>query len=94
MKIGYVYIMMNKNRTVIYVGVTSDLKQRVAQHKEGKGSAFTAKYNCHFLVYYETLPDMMQAIEREKKLKRWHREWKLNLIKSINADLKDQSEDI
>ncbi|MBX7206023.1 MAG: GIY-YIG nuclease family protein [Bacteroidia bacterium] len=94
MKKGYVYIMMNKNRTVIYIGVTSDLKQRVAQHREGKGSAFTAKYNCHYLVYYEIIPDMMQAIEREKKLKRWHREWKLNLIKSLNEGLKDLSEDI
>jgi putative endonuclease len=94
MKIGYVYIMMNKNRTVLYIGVTSDLKQRVHQHKEGKGSVFTSKYNCHDLVYYETALDMIQAIEREKKLKRWHREWKLNLIKILNPDLKDLSEDI
>ncbi len=86
---GYVYIMSNQNRTTFYIGVTSDLKTRIANHKNGKGSNFTSKYKLIDLMYYEDFPDIYQAIDREKQLKNWHREWKINLIKSINPDMKD-----
>ena len=93
MKAGYIYIMSNKNRTTFYIGVTSDLEKRVLEHKSGDGAKFTDKYNCTSLVYYETILDIKQAIQREKQLKNWHREWKLNLIKELNPELKDLSEE-
>jgi putative endonuclease len=92
MKAGYVYIMTNKWQTTFYIGVTSDLAKRIAQHKTGKGSEFTGDYTLTDLVYYERIGDIKQAIKREKQLKRWHREWKINLIKSINPEMKDLSE--
>jgi len=58
--------MSNKNRTTFYIGVTSNLKNRIADHKNGKGSAFTKRYNLEDLVYFEDFPDIMQAIDREK----------------------------
>jgi len=81
--------MSNKNRTTFYIGVTNDIDRRVAEHKEGIGSAFCIKYNLIDLVYYEQILGIEQAIDREKQLKRWHREWKINLIKSINPEMKD-----
>jgi len=92
MKVGYVYIMRNKWRTTFYVGVTSDLAKRVTQYKSGKGSEFTGKHNLTDLLYYERIGDIEQAIKREKQLKRWHRDWKINLIKSVNPEMKDLSE--
>ena len=89
MKDGNVYIMSNKFRTVFYIGVTSDICQRVYDHKNANGSVFTKKYNCHDLVYYEWIPDISFAREREKQLKNWHRQWKVNLIKSQNPEMKD-----
>lgn len=89
LKNGYVYIMSNKNRTTFYIGVTSDLKRRVIEHHEEVGSIFTRKYNLSDLVYFELVPDIEQAIKREKQLKRWHRDWKINLIKLQNPEMKD-----
>ena len=89
LKAGYVYIMTNKNRTSFYIGVTSDLKTRIADHKNGIGSDFTTKYKLTDLVFYEEFPDIYQAIDREKQLKNWHRQWKVNLIQSVNPELKD-----
>ena len=89
MKCGYVYIMTNKSRTTFYIGVTSDLKTRIADHKNGIGSDFTTKYKLSDLVFYEEFPDIYQAIDREKQLKNWHRQWKVNLIQSVNPELKD-----
>ncbi|MGQ1909298.1 GIY-YIG nuclease family protein [Marinifilum sp. RC60d5] len=89
MKGGYIYIMTNKNRTTLYIGVTSDLKRRIAEHDEGVGSKFTSKYNLTDLVYFEEFDDISEAIAREKQLKNWKREWKTNLIKSLNPELKD-----
>ncbi len=94
MKTGYVYIMSNKNRTTLYIGVTNDLERRVAEHKEGSGSKFTYKYKLYDLVYYEVIYDIEQAIKREKQLKNWHRDWKLNLIKSLNPEMKDLSKTV
>lgn len=89
MKKGYVYIMSNKNRTTFYIGVTSNLKNRIADHKNGVGSLFTKRYNLEDLVYYVDFSDILQAIDREKQLKKWHREWKINLIRSANPEMKD-----
>lgn len=90
---AFVYIMSNKNLTTFYVGVTNDLEHRVRQHKNGDGSVFTSNYNLTYLVYYEVIPDISTAIKREKQLKRWHREWKINLIKELNPDLNDLAKD-
>ncbi|WP_319480449.1 GIY-YIG nuclease family protein [uncultured Draconibacterium sp.] len=89
MKGGFVYIMSNSKRTTFYIGVTSDLKTRIADHKNGIGSAFTSKYKLTDLMYYEDFPDIYQAIDREKQLKNWHRDWKINLIKSVNPEMND-----
>ena len=89
MKGGYVYIMSNKNRTTFYIGVTSDLKIRIADHKNGIGSEFTKKYKLDNLLYYEDFPDIYQAIDREKQLKNWHRQWKINLIQAMNPEMND-----
>ncbi len=94
MKDGYTYIMSNKTRTTLYIGVTNDLKERTYQHKQGFGSQFTTKYKCKYLVYYEYFHRIGDAIDREKQLKRWHREWKLNLIKQKNPDFKDLWDEI
>jgi len=90
---GYVYIMSNMHRNVLYIGVSGDIQTRVWQHKTGEGSIFTRKYNCHYLVYYEEYNDIRNAIAREKQLKEWRRPWKLNLIKSVNPDMADLSAD-
>ena len=87
MKSSYIYILTNKYRTTFYIGVTTSLKQRIEEHQLGKGSNFTSKYNLKFLIYYEEFLDINQAIKREKQLKNWKKEWKLNLIKQINPNL-------
>jgi putative endonuclease len=92
MQKSYVYIMSNKYRTTLYIGVTADLQMRVEQHRAGEGSAFTAKYNCHHLVYFEEYSDIRTAIVREKQLKNWPRIWKEDLIKKTNPDMKDLRE--
>ncbi len=84
---SYVYILTNKYRTVFYIGVTSNLPQRLVQHKEGIGSVFTQKYNVSDLVYFEEFLEITQAIAREKQLKNWKKEWKINLIKEQNPKL-------
>ena len=94
MKPGFVYIMTNKTRSSLYVGVTSNLRARVLQHKSGQGGKFTSKYKCVDLLYYENIDSIVDAIAREKQLKNWHREWKLNLIKQMNPYLKDLSTEI
>lgn len=81
--------MSNSKRTTFYIGVTSSLKTRIADHKNGMGSEFTTKYKLTDLIYYEEFTDIYQSIDREKQLKNWHREWKINLIKSVNPDMKD-----
>ncbi|WP_010517049.1 GIY-YIG nuclease family protein [Croceivirga radicis] len=88
MKPSYVYIMTNTYRTTFYVGVTSDLKKRNIEHKSGIGSSFTKKYNLHDLIYFETFTAIQEAIAREKQLKNWHRDWKINLIKAHNPKMR------
>jgi putative endonuclease len=89
MKTSYIYILTNEKRTMLYIGVTSNLYNRVVEHKEGKGSAFTKKYDLKILLYFEEFTAIDQAIAREKQLKNWHREWKWNLIKTKNPELQD-----
>ncbi|MDR6942008.1 GIY-YIG nuclease family protein [Mucilaginibacter pocheonensis] len=82
-------MMSNTYRTVFYIGVTADLRSRVWQHINGEGSIFVKKYKCHDLIYHEYFERITDAIDREKQLKRWHKDWKINLIKSINPEMKD-----
>ena len=90
---SFIYIMSNKNRTTFYIGVTNDLERRVLEHKRGEGSIFTSKYKLYDLLYYEIMSAIKRAIAREKQLKRWHREWKINLIKEKNPNMIDLSYD-
>lgn len=94
MKQGYFYIMSNFTRTVFYSGVTSQLQTRVGRHKDGTGSIFTTKYRCKYLVYYEIHPTIVRAIEREKQVKNWHRDWKIALIRKVNPEMRDLSEEL
>ncbi|MCF6182046.1 GIY-YIG nuclease family protein [Lutibacter sp.] len=87
MKLSYVYILANKYRTTFYIGITGNLKERMIQHKKGVGSTFTSKYNIRDLIYFEEFSDINQAILREKQLKNWHHDWKINLIKVKNPKL-------
>ena len=92
-KQGYVYTMSNKYRTTFYIGITADLEVRVWQHVNGEGSLFVKRYRLNDLVFYEYFEQIADAIDREKQLKNWHHDWKVNLIKSMNPamnDLKDQ----
>lgn len=88
---GYTYILSNKRRTVLYIGVTANLYARVEEHKSGLGSVFTRKYQCTDLLYFEFFSSIEEAIQREKQLKRWKREWKEKLIKATNPQLLDLS---
>jgi len=89
MKEGFTYILSNKNRTVLYVGATGDLKSRVEKHILGVATLFTKKYNVNELVYFESFFDYNEAFKREKQLKNWRKEWKWKLIKTINPQLKN-----
>ena len=86
LKIYYVYILTNKNKTVLYVGVTNNLQRRLTEHINHVDhiNAFTKRYNCYHLIYFEEHDDVNLAIEREKKLKGWRREKKNNLISGFN----------
>ena len=86
--------MTNKHKTTLYTGVTNDLKRRVAEHKLHINKGFTDKYKTDNLVYFEICQDMTTAIHREKQIKKWHREWKEDLIKEFNPEWKDLSDDI
>jgi len=76
----YVYILTNKSNKVIYIGVTNDLERRMFEHKNKLVEGFTKRYNLMKLVFYEVTEDVESAISREKQLKNWHRDWKINLI--------------
>lgn len=84
----YVYILTNKNRTVLYTGVTNNLHRRLYQHKTKLNpNSFTARYNVEFLIYYEKFVWVRQAIAREKEIKDWTRAKKLELIRSVNPNM-------
>ena len=86
--------MSSPNNSTLYIGVTNDIERRVTEHKSGSIPGFSKKYNCCKLVYYEEYSDINQAIEREKKLKKWRREKKEWLIKTLNPDLMDLGKNI
>lgn len=88
-RLSYTYIMTNKPRGVLYVGVTTDIAARAAQHRDGSGSAFCRRYNLTRLVLIEAHDDVTVAIVREKALKAWKREWKIRLIEAVNPDWRD-----
>jgi putative endonuclease len=90
----YVYMMTNKNNTVIYTGVTSDLEKRVYEHKAKIVHGFTKKYNIDKLIYYEVFDNPYYAISREKKLKGGSRQKKLDLVNSMNKKWRDLSKDL
>ena len=92
---GSIYIMTNKGKTVLYIGVTSDLQARILQHKQHFfKDSFTDKYNLEYCVYYENFSTIYEAIDREKQLKTWRREKKDALINSLNPEWKDLWEEI
>jgi len=89
----FVYIMASERKT-LYIGVTNDVARRVTEHKDKLVKGFTQKYNVTHLVYFEEFENIDEAIDREKQLKKWNREWKINLIETENPDWKDRYGDI
>lgn len=85
----FVYIMTNTHNTVLYTGVTNDLRRRVYEHKEGLGGWFTSKYRVRKLVYYESTGDAYAAIAREKQIKGGSRRRKIDLVEATNPEWKD-----
>jgi putative endonuclease len=94
MKDYYVYILASDRNGTLYIGVTNDLVKRVWQHKNNIIPGFTQKYNVHKLVYYEHTGNIESAISREKQLKKWNRDWKIQLIEKSNYEWKDLYETI
>lgn len=91
----FVYLTMNNRNTVIYTGVTNDLAKRMEEHKQkADPKSFSAKYNVDKLVYYEVFDNVYEAISREKQIKGWTRKKKLKLIKSLNPEFKDLSNEL
>jgi putative endonuclease len=84
--------MASERNGTIYIGVTSDIIRRVAEHKQGLIEGFTEKYGVHLLVHLEWFSDIRDAIQREKQLKKWNRQWKLNLIEKRNPNWIDLAE--
>ena len=84
-----VYILANGHYGALYIGVTSNLLQRLVQHREGLPPGFTSRYKVHRLVHFEMFGDMERAIAREKQLKNWRRQWKINLINAENPEWRD-----
>jgi len=89
MKEYYVYILANKKNGTLYIGITNNLKKRVYEHKNNLVKGFTQKYNVHNLVYFEQTNEVQSAIQREKRIKKWNRAWKIKLIQKNNPDWKD-----
>lgn len=87
MKLYYVYILTNYNKTVFYTGITNDLARRIYEHNNEVVEGFTKKYHLKILLYYEVFNDVNKAIVREKLLKRWKRKWKWDLILNVNPNL-------
>ena len=79
-----VYILANERNGTLYIGVTSNLSQRITQHRENQVPGFSNKYHAHILVWYQFFETMIAAIEAEKKLKKWNRKWKVQLIEKTN----------
>ncbi len=85
----YVYILTNKYNKVLYIGITNNLIRRVYEHKNGHIPGFTKKYNCHKLVWFEESESVKSAILKEKRMKKWKREYKVNVINEMNPEWRD-----
>lgn len=92
--LSYIYILSNKRQGTLYIGVTSDLIKRIYEHKQKVVKGFSNTYNLDKLVYYEMHDTIELAILREKQLKNWHRQWKINLIEKNNSNWNDLYESI
>lgn len=89
--IYYIYILTNKTNITLYIGVTNSISKRLFEHRFELLDGFTKKYKLKKLVYLEEYNNISEAIAREKQLKNWHRDWKINLIKKVNPKLEDIS---
>jgi putative endonuclease len=85
----YVYILASQTRGTLYIGVTNDIARRLAEHRAGKTGSFTGRYRVFRLVYFEEFPTAIEAIRREKTLKKWPRQWKIDLIERDNPNWTD-----
>ena len=90
----WVYIMASAKNGTLYIGVTSNLAKRTYQHRSKEADGFTKRYNVTMLVWYEEYADVLEAIAREKSLKRWERAWKTKLLEEFNPDWRDLYEDL
>ena len=90
----YVYILASKPNGTLYIGMTNNLSRRVWEHQQGLVEGFTKRYNVHQLVYSESFARPRDAIQREKRLKKWNRAWKIRLIESTNPGWKDLSQTV
>lgn len=90
----FVYIMASKRNGTLYIGVTNDLRRRIYEHKNELIDGFTKRYHIKNLVYYEQTTDINEAILREKRLKKWNRAWKIELIEKLNPNWEDLYKDI
>lgn len=90
MKRYFVYVLTNFTNNVFYIGVTNSIERRLLEHSV-KSNSFVQKYHLKKLVYIEEYNDVKEAITREKQLKNWHRNWKINLVKALNPSLRDLS---
>ena len=90
----YVYILASKRNGTLYVGVTNNLKRRVYEHKNNLIKGFTEKYNVHTLVWFEAYGDIHFALEKEKQIKNWKRQWKINMINEHNQTWRDLYDDL
>jgi putative endonuclease len=90
----FVYILASKRNGTLYIGITSDLARRIFEHKSGAIPGFTCRYRVNLLVYYEAYQEIGLALQRERNLKRWNRQWKLALIEKHNPEWRDLHEDL
>ncbi len=90
----YVYILASKRNGTLYIGVTNNVARRVWEHRRGLVEGFTKTYDVHRLVYWESFARPIDAIQREKRLKKWNRAWKIQLIESANPEWKDLYETV
>ncbi len=93
-KFYYVYILASQRNGTLYIGFTSNLPQRIYEHKQHLTPGFSSKYNVNKLVYFERFEDVNAAIKHEKRLKSWHRKWKKDLIEKYNPEWRDLYEDL
>ncbi|MGR7994176.1 MULTISPECIES: GIY-YIG nuclease family protein [unclassified Xanthobacter] len=90
----FVYLLASKPRDTLYVGVTNDLTRRVFEHRLGTGTGFTSRYHVHRLVWFEIHDTALAAIQREKRLKAWLRQWKIDLVEKSNPEWRDLFDEI